>query len=155
ALFAVRDSRCTAAQLGVAHCPCSGEVDEGAYQAVVDHVRRGLTTEPRLLLDPLADRIAALARQQRFEEAALVRDRAAALSEAIGRTRRFDVLRATGDLCLELPGGHLAQLECGILRAATEPGALPGAAGPIGRGLVDEPPPVGPPGTPLPAEAAH
>ena len=47
------------------------------------------------------------------------------------------------------------RLEHGILRSSTEPGALPGAAGPIGRSLVDEPPPVGPPGTPLPPEAAH
>jgi DNA polymerase-3 subunit epsilon len=155
ALFAVRESPCTSAQLGVAHCPCAGEVDEGAYLTVVDHVRRGLTGEPHLLLDPLADRIAALARQQRFEEAAAVRDRAAALSDAITRTRRFDALRATGHLSLELPGGHLAELEHGILRSSTAPGALPGTAGPIGRGLVDEPPAVGPPGTPLPPEAAH
>jgi DNA polymerase III subunit epsilon len=155
ALFAVRESPCTSAQLGVAHCPCAGEVDEGAYLTVVDHVRRGLTGEPRLLLDPLADRIAALASQQRFEEAAAVRDRAAALSDAITRTRRFDALRATGHLRLELPGGHQAELEHGILRSSTAPGALPGTAGPIGRGLVDEPPAVGPPGTPLPPEAAH
>jgi DNA polymerase-3 subunit epsilon len=153
-LFPPRESPCVAAQLGVAHCPCAGTVDEAGYRTVALRVARGLTTEPGLLLEPLAARIEALAAAERFEEAALARDRAAALSEALHRMRRLDALRAAGRVELTLPGGFGAVLERGVLRSSTAPGALPGAAGPIGRGLVPEPPTPPPPGSPVPAEAA-
>ncbi len=87
---------CPAAQLGVATCPCSGAISETDYAALVDRVVRGLTIEPRLLLDPLADRMRELAAVQRFEEAGATRDRADALARALVRQRRFDGLRRSG-----------------------------------------------------------
>jgi DNA polymerase-3 subunit epsilon len=153
-LFPPRDSPCAAAQLGVAHCPCAGTVDEAGYRRVVDRVVRGLTTEPALLLEPLAERIAALAATERYEEAALVRDRAAALAGALHRMRRFDALRRAGRVELALPGGFTAVLERGVLRSSSAADALPGLAGPIGRGLVAEPATPPPAGEALPAEAA-
>ena len=67
------------------------------YREVVERAVRGLTVEPELLLlAPLADRMAALARAERFEEAADVRDRAEALAGALRRQRRFDALRRAG-----------------------------------------------------------
>ncbi len=56
-------------------------------------VVEGLTVRPAALLDPLGARIAALAGARRYEEAALVRDRAAALAGALRRQRRLDALR--------------------------------------------------------------
>ncbi len=99
---AVRAAPCAAAQIGVARCPCDGELSEEAYAPVVAQVVRGLTTSPQLLLDPLAARMEALAATGRFEEAADVRDRASALAEALRRQRRLDALRRTGTLVLEL-----------------------------------------------------
>lgn len=153
-LFPTRDAPCAPAQLGVAHCPCAGTIDDAGYRAVVARVARGLTVEPSLLLEPLAARIVALAAAERYEEAAAVRDRAAALSGALRRKRRIDALRAAGTVELALPGGFVATLERGVLRACVPPGTLPGVAGGIGRGLVPEPPTPPPAGEALPAHAA-
>lgn len=153
-LFPLRASPCAPAQLGVAHCPCAGTVDDATYRREVDLVVRALQHEPQLLLEPLATRVAALAGAERYEEAATVRDRAAALSEALRRTRRFDALRAAGRVELELPGGMEVVIDRGILRSCTAEGELPGVGGGIGRGLVPEPPHPPPAGEALPAEAA-
>src|SRR5581483_4319695 len=87
-----RDAPCAPAQLGAALCPCSGGEDASRYGAVADVVRRGFTREPDLLMDPLRERIAALAHAERFEEAADVRDRMAALSATLVRQRRTEML---------------------------------------------------------------
>jgi DNA polymerase-3 subunit epsilon len=126
-LFPLRDSPCVPAQLGVAHCPCAGTVDAGTYRRSVDLVVRAVRHEPALLLEPLAARVAALAGAERYEEAATVRDRAAALSEAMRRARRFDALRATERIELRLPGGMEVVLERGVLRSCRGPGAGVGA----------------------------
>jgi DNA polymerase-3 subunit epsilon len=147
-----RDSPCTAAQLGVATCPCSGAIGEDAYAAIVALVRRALDREPHLLLDPLAARMAALAAAERYEEAADVRDRAAALAAALARQRRHDSLRRAGRLVVEVPGAGGADLLRGrLLRAwaATDDSAQqrlplvavpepPPATGPLPRHLADE-----------------
>ena len=111
----VRDAPCTAAQLGVATCPCSGGIDAVAYRRLVDVAVRGLTIEPTLLLAPLADRMDALARSERFEEAADVRDRAAALSGALTRQRRVDSLRRAGVVRLAFRRGGGAEVHNGVL----------------------------------------
>ncbi len=141
-----RASPCTPAQLGVALCPCSGGVGADQYAAVVTAVARGLTVEPRLLLDPLADRMGALARAQRYEEAADVRDRAAALAGALRRQRRFDGLRAAGRVRLALPDGGGAELHHGVLVAAWGSGVVPGSTA-VGREAGGVPPGQGVPTT--------
>lgn len=112
-----RDAPCTPAQLGVAPCPCAGFVDRGAYGAAVAAVVRGLSGEPAVLLDPLRERMSALAAAERYEEAAGVRDRAAALTGALARQRRLDGLRRAGTVRLALPGGAGAEVCNGVLLA--------------------------------------
>ena len=122
---ALRDAPCTAAQLGVSLCPCAGGVDPEEYRLVVERAVRGLTREPDLLLEPLAERISALAAEERFEEAADVRDRAGALTIALTRQRRFDQLRRAGRVHIDLgPLGGVA-LDHGRLQSAWGPGELP------------------------------
>ena len=121
----MRDAPCTAAQLGVALCPCAGGVDPAEYALIVDRAVRGLTVEPDLLLAPLMDRLAVLSAEERFEEAADVRDRAAALSSALRRQRRFDLLRRAGRVRLELPDGSGADLDSGRLVRAWGAGSRP------------------------------
>jgi DNA polymerase-3 subunit epsilon len=118
----LRAAPCAAAQLGVATCPCAGAVSEADYGAIVSRAVRGLTTEPDILLAPLADRMARLALASRFEEAATVRDRAAALSRALTRQRRFDALRRAGRVTVEVPGEGVAVLVGGRL---VDEGRLP------------------------------
>ena len=119
-----RDQRawpCAPAQLGVATCPCAGTCSDEEYGAVVDRVVRGLTVEPGLLLEPLRERMAGLASAERFEEAADVRESAAALARALRRQRRLDGLRRAGRVELRAPDGHGAVLDGGRLVA---PGTL-------------------------------
>ena len=135
-----RAGPCTPAQLGVAMCPCAGGVDEEAYAAAVQLVVRGLTIEPALLLQPLEDRMRVLAAAQRYEEAAAVRERAAALSRALMRQRRLDALRRAGRLTLTIDGESTAVLDRGRLLASWDGGLLDPVPldGPLPRELIDE-----------------
>jgi DNA polymerase-3 subunit epsilon len=128
-----REAPCTAAQLGVSLCPCAGGVDPAEYARVVERAVRGLTLEPELLLAPLRERLATLACEERFEEAADVRDRAEALSSALRRQRRFERLRRAGRIRLELPDGSGAELDSGRLLDAWGPGNGPPADPTLGR----------------------
>jgi hypothetical protein len=87
----------------------------------------------------------ALAGEHRFEEAADVRERAAALSAALERQRRLDRLRRAGRLAIalgeggaELVGGRLVASWAGDQRPlpGLEPEVDPTA--PVGRDEVDE-----------------
>ncbi|MCB0986772.1 MAG: DEDD exonuclease domain-containing protein [Acidimicrobiales bacterium] len=112
---ATRTGPCAPAQLGVAHCPCADDVTPDAYAAVTDLVRRGVTGNPEILLAPLEARMHSLAAMERFEEAADVRDRAAALSRALRRQHRLDVLRRSGRVVLEFDGRSGVELMSGRL----------------------------------------
>jgi DNA polymerase-3 subunit epsilon len=111
----VREAPCAPAQLGVATCPCAGTVTPEEYQRLVQRTVHGLTREPELLLAPLRERMVALARDRRFEEAADVRERAAALSAALERQRRLERLRSAGRVLIELDDGGGAELVNGHL----------------------------------------
>jgi DNA polymerase-3 subunit epsilon len=136
-----RPAPCAPAQLGVSLCPCSGQVSEIVYGNVVQRLVRGLTTEPALLLDPLADRMNALAGAERFEEAADTRDRAAALARALTRQRRLESLRRSGRLEVEGPDGRRVVLAAGrLLEGPLFASASDGTVeqGPLPRELADE-----------------
>lgn len=122
-----RSAPCAPAQLGVATCPCAGAISAADYHAIVERVRRGLTREPELLLEPLRERMAALAAAERYEEAADVRDRCEALAQALRRQRRMELLRSAGRLVIELPGHGGAELAGGRLLRAWGPDVPYGA----------------------------
>lgn len=107
---------CAAAQIGVAACPCSGSTSESDYRRLVEDLVDTLSREPDRLLRPLEERIAALALDERFEEAADVRDRAEALSGALRRARRFDLLRRAGRIRVTI-GDAWAEFDRGLLVA--------------------------------------
>ena len=112
---AARTGPCAPAQLGVAHCPCAGDIGQEAYADVIATIRRGLLEDPGILLSPLEARMHALAAAERFEEAAEVRDRAAALVAALRRQQRFDTLRRAGRVVIEVGGRSRAELHHGRL----------------------------------------
>ncbi|HEY2814222.1 MAG TPA: DEDD exonuclease domain-containing protein [Acidimicrobiales bacterium] len=126
-----RDAPCAPAQLGASLCPCAGAVTCEEYRAVTNRVVRGLTSEPELLLAPLRDRMHDLAYTERYEEAADMRDRAAALSGALNRQRRLDQLRGSGRVELDLGDAGWVELDGGRLTRAWSEGELPlGTAAP-------------------------
>ncbi|MFP3906912.1 MAG: GIY-YIG nuclease family protein, partial [Acidimicrobiales bacterium] len=116
-----RSAPCAAAQLGVATCPCAGAVTESEYAPLVDRVVAGITSEPALLLEPLATKMHELARAERYEEAADMRDRAAALASALERRRSVERLRSTGHLLIELADGGVALRDGHFLAAWSGP----------------------------------
>jgi DNA polymerase-3 subunit epsilon len=141
-----REWPCTPAQLGVATCPCAGTIGERQYAQLVDRVVEGLTGDPGVLLDPLHDRMTALAAAERFEEAATARDRAAALARALQRQRALDRLRRAGRVELEPPpSGPPRRIVLAAGRLVDDPDALDlrpvddaRAGAPVAPDLVDE-----------------
>jgi DNA polymerase-3 subunit epsilon len=121
-------------------------VRRGAAE-VVELVRRGLTTEPDLLLGPLAERVEALARAGRSGDAAFAQEQLRALAGALRRQAVVDGLRAGGRMTIEV-AGHEIELDGGRLvavdgtpapwDAGPGPGAGGGRAGPPGRAQADE-----------------
>jgi len=142
---------CAPAQLGVATCPCSGQVTETAYAALVEHVAQGLTNQPGLLLQPLEKRMHRLATQERFEEAATVRERARILAGCLLRQRRFDLLRRSGSVRVRTRNYGGADLVDGRLERAWA--ELPVDDPPSRRGQGPDAPDDCPPG-PVPKEDA-
>jgi DNA polymerase-3 subunit epsilon len=108
-----RFAPCALADMGRCLAPCDDRVGPEPYRAVVDDMLASLQT-PGELLVLLDRRMAALADQERFEEAALARDRLGALAEILQRSRhdrwltggRLSIASVTGDT-LELVGGAL------------------------------------------------
>ena len=88
-----RSGRCAPAQMGVALCPCDGTLPENRYRGVVDRLLHAVDDDPALLLDPLVERIATLARERRYEEAAWARDRHRALVRALERRQAWRALQ--------------------------------------------------------------
>lgn len=132
---------CSAAQLGVSQCPCAGVADRGRYDAAVASARRALGGDPAFVADRLTARMAELAAAQRFEEAALVRDRLAALVGAARRGRLVEALRAAGRVTVRR----------GDVSWTVEDGRLvdTAIAGEVGRALPVDPPDPPTPGRPL------
>jgi DNA polymerase-3 subunit epsilon len=111
-----RAGPCAPAQLGVASCPCAGTITPERYRRVVDEAVVGLRREPRRLLEPLERRMRELAAAQRFEEAADVRERAAALARALRRQRQIDALLGSGRIVIEIGDAGRAELRGGRLQ---------------------------------------
>lgn len=89
---------CVLAEVGRCGAPCVGGQDVAAYAAVADAVREAMATDPRAVVHPHAARIGALAAQERFEEAAAVRDRLTAFVRGAARAQRH----ARAAACREL-----------------------------------------------------
>lgn len=132
---------CTPAQMGVTHCPCAGLADPAGYAAAVDGARRAMTGNPSTVVAHLTGRMAELAAAQRYEEAAMVRDRLSALLGAVRRDRLVAALLAAGR-CTVRRGDATWVVDAARLVDVT-------IAGTAGRALPVDPPPAPEPGRPL------
>jgi DNA polymerase-3 subunit epsilon len=99
---ATRIRRCTGpgrgcgfVQLGQAACPCDGSTSTDEYAAIVEELLEGIA-KPARLMEPVRSRMERLAQAERFEEAALVRDRWSSLCRAIQRNRVWHALQNAG-----------------------------------------------------------
>jgi DNA polymerase-3 subunit epsilon len=134
-------SPCSAAQLGVAQCPCAGAADRTTYQAAVEAARRAMTGDPSLVAVRLRARMAELAAAQRFEEAASVRDRLSALLGAVKRDRLLTALRDAERLEIAAGGATWVIDQARLVDVSV--------AGAVGRALPVDPPPPADGGRPI------
>ena len=72
---------------GIDRCgaPCEGQVSPERYSALVDLVASAWAGDVRPLVEPLERKLEALSRDQRYEQAGVVRDRIAAVVRACAR----------------------------------------------------------------------
>jgi len=110
-----RSGACAPGQMGVALCPCAGELEPADYQSLIDQIVEAATWRPAALLDPIADKMRRLAHERRFEEAAQMRDRHRALARALERRRAFTALQAGGHMQLESRDGDVILVAQGRL----------------------------------------
>ncbi len=85
-------SPCVLAEMGRCLSPCDGSVDESTYAAMVCQLRDSLLRRPDDVVEVINRRMATLARDHRFEEASIHRDRLAAFIRATARTQRLVAL---------------------------------------------------------------
>ncbi len=136
---------CTSAQLGLALCPCNGDLSEDEYRPVVERLIEGVRNNPQILLDSILERIRQCASNLRYEEAASSRDRYEALKRAIERQWQWESLMTAGRFEALHPDGECAVIDHGHLAeswiAGETPPLLPDPAAPHPNYLI--PPNVG------------
>jgi DNA polymerase-3 subunit epsilon len=139
---------CGAAQLGVAQCPCAGIADSMSYDAAVRTAAQTLGGDPSVVAEALEMKMSRLAAQQRFEEAAHVRDRLGALHGAVRRHRLVEALRGArrcevrrGDVTWVIDRARLVDVVVAGSAGQSLPVAAPAAVDsdrPLGRQQIDE-----------------
>ena len=80
---------CVLAEMGRCLSPCDGEASAAAYSDVVDQVRAAMRFDADPVVDHFAERMRALASEERFEEAGLHRDRLATFVRSAARGQRL------------------------------------------------------------------
>ncbi|MDQ1705284.1 MAG: polymerase subunit epsilon [Frankiaceae bacterium] len=122
---------CVLAGMGRCPAPCEGGVTPEDYAPVADAARELMVGNPRPMLDAVRRRMATLSAQERFEEAATHRDRAATFLRTAARMQRLAALSACAELVAARPrfdgGWDLVVLRWGRLAGA---GVAPTGAAP-------------------------
>lgn len=111
---ATRFAPCALADMGRCTAPCDGRIEPESYGQIVRSLVSSLVA-PGSLIDALGNRMLHLAAQERFEEAALARDRLRALAEAVARARIDRWLLRSRSLVLDGGEGRVIRLRRGVL----------------------------------------
>ncbi|MFL6095080.1 MAG: endonuclease, partial [Blastococcus sp.] len=124
----VPGTACALAGMGRCGAPCTGEQSVDEYAAIASVFRAAVGHDPAALVAPLLARVDRLAAEERYEDAAMLRDRITVLVRAVRRRQRLASLAAVPELTIARPDGaggwHLSVVRRGRLVAA---GAAPQA----------------------------
>lgn len=93
---------CALAEMGRCLSPCDRSVPAPTYAAVVSDLRATMTGSPDPVLARIGERMSALADGERYEEAAVHRDRLATFVRSTARSQRLSALTS----CAELVAGR-------------------------------------------------
>lgn len=121
---------CALGEMGRCASPCDHRVTPEQYGDIADAVRSSLGRDVRPVLEASRGRLASLIDQQRFEEAAAVRDRLQTLLRSSVRHQRVRSLAACAELVAAYPargGWEIHVIRHGRLAAAAfaRPGDVP------------------------------
>ena len=149
---------CSAAQLGLAHCPCSGTADPTSYALEVQRVVTAMQGNAQPIIDSLTDKMNKHSQAQRFEEAGFVLNRIEALQSVLLRTQSAQQLVAAGNFTFT-NNNITYHVQSGLLHAThvdnvafspippplkanftqfLQPPALPDQSAPINSDIIDE-----------------
>lgn len=78
-------------------CPCTGGLDD-QYATEMTHLERTMTMDPNRAFGRMKEKLVRLVDHQRYEDAAAVRDRWAALARALDDRRIWESLRSAGSI---------------------------------------------------------
>jgi DNA polymerase III subunit epsilon len=113
---------CALAGMGRCGAPCTGAQSVDEYASIAAVFRAAVDHDPRALVAPLLTRVDRLAAEERYEDAAVLRDRVAVLVRAVRRRQRLESLAAVPELVIARPDGsggwHLSVVRRGRLVAA-------------------------------------
>lgn len=87
-----RRSPCILGQLGRCLSPCDASTESISYALEVERIRSTLRESPRLVIEHLNQHMSALAAEDRFEEAAVQRDRLISFIALSAKTQRLNAL---------------------------------------------------------------
>ena len=93
-----RKTPCVLAELHRCLSPCDQSVPAETYATLVSRVRESLLHRPDEVVETVTERLTGLAEQERFEEAAVHRDRLTSYLRAAARTQRLTALTRLPDL---------------------------------------------------------
>ena len=114
-----RGTACALADMGRCGAPCTGAQSEGDYAVVVDECRAIFTGNARPSAELLRARLEELASQERFEDAARVRDRFLQLVRGAARAQRLAPLVRSPEIVAarrsDLGGWELVSIRHGRL----------------------------------------
>jgi DNA polymerase-3 subunit epsilon len=91
-------SACALAGMGRCAAPCDGTISRDGYREIVEAVRAALSLDARPAVLSVQARLQRLIRQQRFEEAAIIRRRLEALTRTAARFHRIRSLAACAEI---------------------------------------------------------
>ncbi|GAA1746812.1 DEDD exonuclease domain-containing protein [Nostocoides vanveenii] len=89
---------CALAEMGRCGAPCTGAQTVDDYGALVRSAQEALVGDPSFVLSPLERRMQQLAGDERYEDAATLRDRLAALVRGLTRSQRLAPLATTAEI---------------------------------------------------------
>ena len=119
---------CSAAQLGLAQCPCSGTADPQIYAVEVQRVVSAMSGNEQEIIDKLTEKMQRHSQAQCFEEAGDVLSRIEALQSVLRRTQTARELVDAGSFDFVVnpdaagatnPAGQQIsyQIDCGLLQS--------------------------------------
>jgi DNA polymerase-3 subunit epsilon len=113
---------CALAGMGRCGAPCTGEQSVDEYASIAAVFRAAVDHDPSDLVAPLLARVDRLAAEERYEDAAMLRDRVAVLVRAVRRRQRLASLAAVPEFTIARSDGaggwHLTVVRRGRLVAA-------------------------------------